>query len=141
MKEVHVKPEALEDAGKLLLRVLVAGLMLFHGVDKLVHGPGHVAQDLVDHALPPAMSYGAYLGEVVAPLLMIAGIWTRMSAVVYSGSMAFATLLVHFSDFIRLTHTGGWAAELWGFYIVAPLAIAMLGPGRYTVRRRRFPWD
>jgi putative oxidoreductase len=55
--------------------------------------------------------------------------------------MAFATLLVHSDDFVRLTHTGGWAAELWVFYIVAPLAITLLGPGRFTVRRLRFPWD
>lgn len=141
MNELRVSPEALEDGGKLVLRVLVAGLMLFHGVDKIVHGPGHVAQDLVEHAMPPAMAYGAYLGEVVAPLLMIAGIWTRISAIVYSGSMAFATLLVHSDDFVRLKDTGAWGAELWAFYIVAPLAIALLGPGRFTLRRGRLPWD
>ncbi len=34
--------EYLEDVGKLLLRMVVAGLMLFHGVEKLLHGPGRV---------------------------------------------------------------------------------------------------
>lgn len=28
----------LEDAGKLLVRVLVGGLMLFHGIDKVMRG-------------------------------------------------------------------------------------------------------
>jgi len=35
-----MRPAELEDGGKLLLRVVVAGLMLFHGVDKIAHGPG-----------------------------------------------------------------------------------------------------
>jgi len=39
----------LADVGMLLLRILVAGLMLFHGVDKVVHGTGHVAADLTSH--------------------------------------------------------------------------------------------
>jgi putative oxidoreductase len=141
MNDIHAAEQALEDYGKLLLRALVAGLMLFHGVDKVVHGPGHVMQDLVEHGLPAAMAYGVYLGEVVAPLLIIAGIWTRIAALVYSGSMAFATLLVHFDDFVRLHDTGAWGAELWAFYIVAPLAVALLGPGRFALRRRPFPWD
>jgi starvation-inducible DNA-binding protein len=75
--------QRLEDLGKLLLRVLVAGLMLFHGVDKLLHGPGHVQADLSAHGLPGVIAYGAYVGEVLAPTLILAGVWTRVAAVVY----------------------------------------------------------
>ena len=133
--------ERLDDVGKLVLRVLVAGLMLFHGLDKLLHGPGHVGMDLAEHGLPQALAYGVYVGEVVAPLFVLAGLWTRMFALVYAGNIAFATLLVHFGDFVRLAHTGGWAAELWAFYILAPVVVALLGPGRFALRRRPFPWD
>src|SRR5262245_43462263 len=116
----------LEDIGRLLLRVLVAGLMFFHGVDKVVHGPGHVMEDLAEHALPVALAYGVYIGEVVAPILILLGAWTRLAALVYAGSMAFATIQVHGADFLALKPTGAWAAELWVFYILSPVVVALL---------------
>lgn len=131
----------LADVGKLLLRVLIAGLMLFHGVDKVMHGTGAVAEDLTSHGLPGFLASGLYVGEILAPLLILAGGWTRLSALVYAGSVAFATLLVHGNDFVHLKPTGAWAAELWVFYIVSPLVVALLGPGRYAVRRADFPLD
>jgi|ERR1700674_38488 putative oxidoreductase len=131
----------LADTGKLLLRVLVAGLMLFHGVDKLMHGPGEVIGILRSHGLPEFLAYGTYLGELVAPVLILAGAWTRLAALAYFFSVGFATLLVHGSDFLHLKPTGAWAAELWVFYIASPLVIALLGPGRYALRRADFPMD
>lgn len=38
--------QALEDLGKLLLRIVVAGLMLFHGVDKVLTGLAGIRQVL-----------------------------------------------------------------------------------------------
>ncbi len=127
--------EILADAGKLALRLLAGGLLLFHGVDKMLHGPGHVQTDLLEHGLPGLLAYGVYVGEVVAPLCIMAGIWTRFWAVVYSLNISFATLLVHGADFLHLAPTGGWAAELWAFYMATPMAIALLGPGRYALAR------
>lgn len=131
----------LADLGKLLLRVLVAGLMLFHGIDKVVHGTGPVAEDLTSHGLPGFLASGLYAGEILAPLLILAGAWTRIAALVYAGSVAFATLLVHGKDFVHLKPTGAWAAELWVFYIVTPVVVALLGPGRFALRRADFPLD
>lgn len=131
----------LEDAGKLLLRMTVAGLMFFHGVDKLLHGPGGVRADLAQHGLPELLAYGVYVGEVVAPAFILAGAWTRFWAVVYTLNIAFAVVVVHARDFLHLAPTGGWAAELYAFYITAPIVVALLGPGRYTLRRGTFPWD
>jgi putative oxidoreductase len=136
-----VDQDRLEDAGKLLLRTVVAGLMMFHGFDKLLHGPIDVQADLVGRGLPAWLGYGVYLGEVVAPILILAGAWTRAAALVYSGSIAFATVLVHGSDYLHLKPTGAWAAELWVFYILMPLAVALVGPGRFALARRAFPWD
>lgn len=136
-----MRPANLEDVGKLSLRLLAAGLMLFHGVDKIVHGPGHVMQDLAEHGLPVVLGYGVYVGEVVAPILVLAGVFTRLAALVYAGTIAFATLQVHGADFLALEPTGAWAAELWVFYIVTPLVVALLGPGCFAWRRAPFPWD
>jgi len=123
----------LTDIGKLVVRLVTGGLMLFHGIDKLMHGLDHVRADLAAAGLPTALAHGVYVGEIVAPLCIIFGLWTRLSAVVYAGSIAFAVVTVHGRDFARLAPTGAWAAELWIFYIFCPLAIALLGAGRYSL--------
>jgi putative oxidoreductase len=82
-----------------------------------------------------------YIGEVLAPILILVGAWTRLAALVYAGSIAFATIQVHGADFLALKPTGAWAAELWVFYILTPVVVALLGPGRYALARRPFPWD
>jgi putative oxidoreductase len=129
--------EYLEDLGKLLLRITVAGLMLFHGVDKVLHGVGGVRADLESQGLPGMLAYGVFLGEIVAPLFILAGIWTRPSAIFYAGTILVATLAVHASSFGRLAPTGGWAAELYVFYILGAVAVGLLGAGRYAVRGGR----
>jgi len=132
--------ERLEDIGKLLLRLVVAAPMLFHGIDKVLNGPGHVRVNLAEQGMPDILAYGVYVGEVVAPAFVLAGVWARFWALVYSLSITFATLLVHGADFVHLAPTEGWAAELWVFYMSTPLVIALLGPGRYVLRTGSGPW-
>ena len=137
---LHNEATALgDDLGKLLLRVIVAWLMFFHGVDKLVNGLGHVQADLHGGGLPRVLAYGVYVGEVIAPLLILVGAWTRIAAVVYAGTIAVGVLLVHAESFTKLAPTGGWAAELYVFYVLTPLAVALLGGGRYSLRHG--PWE
>ena len=123
----------LADVGKLVLRLVTGGLMLFHGADKLMHGLDHVRSDLAAAGLPTALAHGVYVGEILAPICIIFGLWTRVSAVVYAGSIALAVAIVHGRDFARLAPTGAWAAELWVFYIMCPVVIALLGGGRFSL--------
>ena len=121
------------DLGTLVLRLVTGGLMLFHGADKLMHGLDHVRSDLAAAGLPTALAHGVYVGEILAPICIIFGLWTRVSAVVYAGSIALAVAIVHGRDFARLAPTGAWAAELWVFYILCPVVIALLGGGRFSL--------
>jgi len=123
----------LADVGKLVLRLVTGGLMLFHGLEKLMHGLDHVRSDLAAAGLPTALAHGVYLGEIVAPICIILGLWTRLWAIVYAGSIAFAVAIVHGRDFARLAPTGAWAAELWLFYVLCPVVIALLGGGRFSL--------
>ena len=131
----------MDDLGKLLLRILIGGLLMFHGVDKLRNGVGGVRADLAQTGLPGFLAYGIYVGEVVAPLLIIAGWWTRPMAVIASVSILFGVGIVHRRDFTHLTRMGGWAAELWVFYIVGALVVALLGAGTYALSGGLGPWD
>ena len=82
--------DTLGDVGNLALRLVTGGLMLFHGADKLMHGLDHVRSDLAAAGLPTALAHGVYVGEILAPICIIFGLWTRVSAVVYAGSIALA---------------------------------------------------
>lgn len=125
-----------DDLGKLLLRVVLAVLLLFHGVAKLTGGVGFITGMLEQMGLPAAIGYLVYVGEVVAPLLILAGVWTRPAALVVAGNMIVAVLLVHTAEFFTLSETGGWALELQGMFFFAALAVALLGAGRYSVGGR-----
>lgn len=122
-----------DDAGKLLLRVSVGLLMLLHGLFKIGTGPGFVVGLVEGLGLPGALGWFVYVGEVVAPLLMIAGFWTRPAALVVAINMGVAILLVHTGQLFALTKQGGWALELQGLFLFGALAVALLGAGRYSV--------
>ncbi|QNA87291.1 DoxX family protein [Massilia sp. Dwa41.01b] len=130
-----------EDLGKLLLRVVLAILLLFHGFSKLSSGIGFVTGALAQMGLPAAIGYLVYVGEIIAPLLILFGIWTRPAALIVAGNMVVAVLLVHTSQFFTMSPTGGWALELQGMYFIAAIAVALLGAGRYSVGGRAGKWN
>lgn len=68
---------ALDDAGKLVLRLALGVLILLHGLFKLQNGAGFITGMLEKAGLPGALGYLVYVGEILAPLLVIAGIATR----------------------------------------------------------------
>ena len=120
------------ELGKLVLRVVLGALILFHGVSKLIHGPGFVVQALAQQGLPSFLAYGVYVGEVLAPALLILGLWTRIGALIVAVNMVVALLLVHTGQFMALADTGGWALELQGMYLGSAVAVMLLGGGRLS---------
>jgi putative oxidoreductase len=130
-----------DDAGKLVLRAVLAILLLFHGVSKLIGGVGFITGMLAKAGLPPAVGYLVYIGEVVAPLLILLGIWTRAAALVVVVNMIVALLLVHTAQFFTMSQTGGWALELQGFYLASAIAVALLGAGRYSLGGITGKWN
>jgi putative oxidoreductase len=122
--------------GKLILRLTVGVLMLFHGISKLFNPGtiGFIGSKLTEAGLPEALSYGVYIGEILAPLMIIAGLLCRAGAAIVVINMLFAILLVHSGDIFALTEHGGWRLELQGFYLLGSLAIMFLGSGRYAYR-------
>lgn len=126
---------AAADAGKLLLRLTVGGLVLLHGIAKVIGGPDYIVGLVEKAGLPGSFGYAVYLGEVVAPLALILGVWTRIAALVVAANMAVAVALVHMHELFALSRTGGWALELQGMFFFTALAIAMIGPGRYALTR------
>lgn len=129
------------DFGKLLLRLTLASMMLFHGVAKIVGGVGPIAGMMTNAGLPSQLAYLVFIGEVLAPILVAIGVWTRMASLVLVINMIVAVALVHSGDFLKVTSTGGWALELQAFYLFVALALVFLGAGRYSVGGASGRWN
>lgn len=121
------------DLGKLLLRLTIGILLLFHGAFKIQHGVGWIANMLSAHGLPSFIAYGAYIGEVVAPIMVIVGFLTRPAGFVIAVNLVVAVLLVGMGHLTQRTEVGAWALEGEMFYFMGGLLIMLLGPGKYTL--------
>jgi len=78
-----------EDIGKLILRLSIAGLMLFHGFAKLINGIDGIKGLVTNAGLPEFIAYGVYFGEIVFPILIIFGLFTRISSFLFCFNYGF----------------------------------------------------
>jgi putative oxidoreductase len=122
-----------DDTGKLILRLALGILMLLHGIAKIKGGVGFAASMLTSHGLPGVLAYLVYVGEIVAPVLLIIGLYTRPAAWIVVINMLVAIWLVHMKEIGMLNKQGGWALELQGLFLFSALAVAFMGAGRFSV--------
>lgn len=125
----------MNDGAKLLLRLALGGLILLHGVAKLRGGIAPITGMVGAAGLPSWIAYGVYVGEVLAPAMVLAGWYARAGAAVIAVNMLFAVGLAHRGELLALGPTGGWALELQGLYFATAVAVALLGPGRFGINR------
>jgi putative oxidoreductase len=126
-----------ESAGKLILRVVLGFLILLHGIHKVTGGIDWIQGVLANAGLPGFIGYGAYLGEVVAPLLVIAGWYSRIGAWVIAIHMLFALGLAHTGELFAINPQGGnLVIELQYMFLFTAIAVALLGPGRYAFNQK-----
>ncbi|MFZ1080292.1 MAG: DoxX family protein [Candidatus Kryptoniota bacterium] len=130
-----------QNFGKLLLRITIGGLMLFHGVSKVIHGIPWMQGLLAGSHLPGFIAYGVYVGEVVAPILIILGIWTRPAALVIAFDLFMAIVLVSHPRIFAISPGGGWGIELDALYLLPALVIFFLGSGRFSVTGPNGKWN
>ncbi len=132
----------IEDIGKLLLRLGLGGLLLFHGIHKLLNGLGPIKAMLAAHNLSDTLAYGVYLGELVAPILIILGLFSRIGGLLVVFNMIVALLLAHTAYLLALTpESGGYALELQAFYLICGLAVTLLGAGRIGIGKSHTHWN
>jgi putative oxidoreductase len=125
-----------EDVGKLVLRLALGILVLLHGIAKIKSGVGSIVTGLEGAGFPAWVAYGVYIGEIVAPIMVIIGLFARTGAFIIFVNMIFAIGLVHRNEILMLGKQGGWALELQGMFLFTALALVLMSPGRYSVTRR-----
>lgn len=112
-------------AAMVLLRVTLAVLMLFHGWSKIANGVGGIEAMLIKAGFPGFLAYAIFIGEVLAPLLLLVGLWVVPAALTVAISMVVALALAHSGHFLHLSKSGGWALELQAFFLITALVVAL----------------
>jgi putative oxidoreductase len=126
-----------ESTGKLILRITLGLLILLHGIGKLMHGLDWIDGALTAAGLPTFFKYGVYVGEIVAPLFVIAGYYARIGAWLIAVNMLFAFGLAFGSQLFAIdAQTGGLVLEKEYMYLLSAIALALIGPGRYAINQK-----
>jgi putative oxidoreductase len=81
----------------------------------------HAFGKALDYPMPTLAAYGAGLGEIILPILLVLGIGTRLAA--------FGLLIM--TAVIQLTIPTGWPIHLT--WAALALAILAIGPGRLAL--------
>jgi putative oxidoreductase len=128
------------NTGILILRLSVGILMLLHGIAKISKGVGGIINMLESKGLPDFIAYGVYIGEIIAPILIIIGYRTRFAAAIFVLNMLVILFLAHSDDIFKLNQHGAWQVELIGLYLFGALALYFTGGGKYAVSSSN-KWD
>ncbi len=128
-----------EDRAKLILRVTVGVLIFLHGWFKLMNpeAMGFVGSLFTNLGLPAFLAYLVYLGEIVAPIMLIIGYETKIAALLVAITMVVAIVLLHMGELFMLNPmSGGYALELQFMYLLGAIAIFGLGAGKHVLIKK-----
>ena len=129
-----------KDIGLLIQRISIGILILFHGIANLTSNYSFIKNLLNDMGIPEFVAYSVFIGEIIAPILIIIGFRARMASLVLAFNMLTAILMAHSSDIFTLNQFGGWGIELQGLYLFGAIIIFLLGAGKYAVSTTS-KWD
>ena len=120
-----------DDIARLLLRVTVSALLLVHGAEFL-RGDRKIFVIFKNNGLPEWFAYSAVIGEVIAPVCAILGVYTRVAALLMAFFMFVAVALFHRGHLFMLSPTrDSYYLETQTFFFVMALAVALLGAGPF----------
>ncbi|HEX9740950.1 MAG TPA: DoxX family protein [Ignavibacteriaceae bacterium] len=129
------------EIGLLIIRITLGVLLSFHGFYKLLNGIGWMEGLLSKAGLPFFIGYGVFIGEIIAPMLIIIGYRTRIAALAVVFNMLMAVLLVFRDRLFTLKDAGGgWIIELETLFFACALALFLTGGGKYAVSAKS-TWD
>ncbi|QQX75270.1 MULTISPECIES: DoxX family protein [Aequorivita] len=126
--------------GLLLLRVSIAFTMLIYGISKLNFGIEYINGLLEHYGLPTFLGYGVFVGEIIAPLLIIIGFRTKLAGLVFAINCFVAILMDRLPDVLSLNEHGGWSIGLIFIYMMFGLAMFNTGSGKYALSTNN-KWD
>ena len=129
-----------KDTGLLLQRLSIGILILFHGIANLTSNYSFIKSLLIGIGIPEFVAYSVFIGEIIAPILIIIGWRAKLASLVLALNMLIAILMAHSADVFTLNQFGGWGIELQGLYLFGAIVIFLLGAGKYAASTTS-KWD
>lgn len=129
-----------KDTGLLLQRLSIGILILFHGIANLTSNYSFIKSLLNGMGIPEFVAYSVFIGEIIAPILIIIGWRAKLTSLVLALNMLIAILMAHSADVFTLNQFGGWGIELQGLYLFGAIVIFLLGAGKYAASTTS-KWD
>ncbi|MBE2984889.1 DoxX family protein [Campylobacter sp. RM9344] len=120
--------------GLLFIRLGLGICLFLHGFHKITNGIGGVKAILVKSGLSEILAYGVYFGEVLAPLMLIIGFYSRISASIIIATSLFI-IYAAYPNPLEITNYGGFKAEILYLYICMAFCIVFCGSGKYAVKQ------
>jgi len=124
-----------KDIGLLIQRLSISILILFHGIANLTSNYSFIKSLLNGIGIPEFMAYLVFIGEIIAPILIIIGWKARLASLVVAFNMLIAILMVHSADILTLNQFGGWGIELQGLYLFGAIVLFLVGSGKYSLSK------
>jgi len=130
------------DTSALILRIVTGLIFIPHGYAKVFGsgGPSAFAADLPGYHIPAFLGYLAAYAELFGAILLVAGLFTRLDALLLAGTMFVAVFVVQLPDALRDPDGAGHrfpsvmrAVELPLALLAATAALLLLGPGRWSL--------
>ena len=122
--------EKVSSFAPLPIRVLAGIAFIIHGLPKFdnIQGPQGLLGSI---GLPPELALPIALLEVIGGIALILGIFTRITAILFTIHMALITLMVKSGG--GFTTDGGYELDL----LLMSIAVSLLlsGPGRISIER------
>ena len=88
---------------------------------------------MAQSGLPQFLAYGAFIGEIIAPIFIILGFFERVASFFVAMTLLVAIFTTHVNEIFALNQFGGWAIELQAFYLFGAIAIFFTGAGKYAL--------
>lgn len=131
-----------EDLGRLVLRLTVGILIVFHGL-ALATGDAGIPNNLIRWGLPPDLKWLGFVVEFGGGLAMVLGAYARLGGLLLGIFMIIALLMAHIGLMGATNHlfmvANNPAGNHWDhyfletqmFYLLGGFSVALLGAGRY----------
>lgn len=128
------------DLGIFITRIATGFPMLVYGISKIIHGIGFIEQMMTQQGLPSFLAYGVFIGEIIAPVMIILGFRIRLAGLAFAANCFTAIILAQTGNIFKLNEFGGWALELLVIYMLCGLSFFFSGAGKYAVSTKT-RWD
>ncbi|WP_228234816.1 DoxX family protein [Allomuricauda sp. M10] len=123
-----------------LFRIAIPFTMLIYGFDKVKNGTGFIGDLMEQYGLPVFLANGVFIGEIIAPLMLLIGFRTRLAGLILSVNCLLAILMAQTQNILTLNQFGGWSLDLLFIYLVAGIAFYYSGAGKHAISTSH-SWD